>query len=75
MLRTARRGAAEGLKGLRETLGPLKLSFIEISPHPSSTVPLMADAARETSMKPCRRSTLPTVQMAFSPATIPPTRQ
>ncbi|MCC9601902.1 DUF1559 domain-containing protein [Stieleria sp. JC731] len=44
VLRTAGEVAAEGLKGLRETMGPLRLQYLELTPHPSSTIALMGDA-------------------------------
>ncbi|OYP38049.1 hypothetical protein CGZ80_03580 [Rhodopirellula sp. MGV] len=44
VLRTAGEVAAEGLKGLRETMGPLTLPYLELTPHPSSTIALMGDA-------------------------------
>ncbi|MEO1524712.1 MAG: prepilin-type N-terminal cleavage/methylation domain-containing protein [Planctomycetota bacterium] len=44
VLRTAGAVAEEGLKGQRETIGPLTLSMLSVSEHPSSIIPLLGDA-------------------------------
>ena len=44
VLRTAGAVAEEGLKGQRETLGPLTLSMLAVTERASSTIPLLADA-------------------------------
>lgn len=44
-IRTNGQAAQQGLKGLRETLGPLQMSRIENSLFASSVIPLLGDAA------------------------------